>query len=178
MKTMTKLIAMAVVLVAALALMGATEAFARGPNPAGVGGPCQESALLDIDEADMHAAIADALGMTVAEFEAARAEGLTLYQIAREQGVDLELVREAMRAVREAAIDEALAAGDITAEQAEWLRSRPGPGGFGYGYGYGSGNGPRNGQGFGAQGNGHGYGHGHQNGGKGMGPGQGWGSNS
>lgn len=46
---------------------------------------------------------------SVAQFEAARAYGTPLYVIAQEQGVDIEDVRQAMRDVREAAIEEALA---------------------------------------------------------------------
>ncbi len=162
MKRIAKFMGLALLAATMLALLGAGSALAQRPNPRG-SGPCQESSLLNIDPAQMHAAIAEALGMSASEFEAARAEGLTLLQIAREQGVALEEVREAMGAVREAAIEEALAAGDISAEQAEALRSHPG--GYGYGYGYGARSGPRNGQGYGAKGQHRGQGLGMGNGG-------------
>lgn len=170
MKKLWKMTGVVVVLVMALALMGAVSAYAQGPNPnPGTArmGPCQEAGLINVDQAEMHAAIADALDMTVADFEAARADGTPLYVIAQEQGVDIEDIREAMRDVREAAIEEALAAGTITEEQAELLQSRPGPGGYGYGYGFGNGQGM---QGQGRQfrgqglGNGNGYGPGAGNG--------------
>lgn len=164
MKKFWKITGVAVVLIMALALMGAVSAYAQGPNPdPGTGrfGPCHEAGLLDVDQEAMHAAIADALGMSVTQFEAARADGMPLYLIAQEQGVDIEDVREAMRDVREAAIEEALAAGTITEEQAEWLQSRPGPGGYGYGYGFGRGQGM---QGPGRQFRGHGFGNGFGNG--------------
>jgi Spy/CpxP family protein refolding chaperone len=167
MKKMWKVAGIVVVLIAALALFGAVAAYAQGPNPtpgAGRMGPCQGGGLLDIDEEEMHAALADALGISVEEFEAARADGTPLYVIAQELGVDMDAVRAAMRDVREAAIDEALAAGTISEAQADWLRSRPGPGGYGYGYGYG----PGNGMGYGRQFGGRGFG-----GGNGYGPGAG-----
>lgn len=163
MNRLWKVTSVAVVLVMALALMGAVSAYAQGPNPdpgAGPMGPCREAGLLDVDQDAMHAAIAEALGMSVADFEAARADGIPLYVIAQEQGVDIEDVRQAMRDVRESAIEEALAAGTITEEQAEWLQSRPGPGGYGYGYGFGYGQGQGQGRQFRGRGfgNGNGYG--------------------
>ncbi len=72
----------------------------------------------------IHAAIAEALGLTVEEFEAAIAAGKKLPQIAAEQGVALEDVWAAMRAAREAAIQQAVADGVITQEQANWMLSR------------------------------------------------------
>lgn len=90
-----------------------------------------------VDEAEMHAAIAAALGISVEELEAAQAEGTPLAVLAQELGVELPVVREAMAAIREAAIDQALADGIITAEQAEWLQNRPA---FGSASGAGMGN--------------------------------------
>lgn len=170
MKKLWKITGIAVVLVMALALMGAVSAYAQGPNPdpgAPRLGPCHEAGLLDVDQEAMHSAIADALGMSVTQFEAARADGMPLYLIAQEQGVDIEDVRQAMRDVREAAIEEALAAGTITEDQAELLQSRPGPGGYGYGYGFGRGQGLQ-GQERQFRGRGFGYGNGY-------GPGNGFG---
>lgn len=170
MKKLVKLVGIGMFLALALALLGVAPSFAQGPN--GGPGPCHEAGLISVDQTEMHEAIADALGISVAEFNAARAEGKTLFVIAQELGVDMDVVREAMSAVREAAIDEALASGDLTEEQAEWLRSRPGMGGYGYGYGYGHRGGPQNGQGYGAQGQMQG-----QMRGRGYGPGNGagWG---
>lgn len=176
MKTLAKVTAIVAVLVAALAMMGAVSAYAQGPNPTpGVargGGPCQEAGLLSVDTAEMHAAIADALGITESEFDAMRADGTSLYLIAQELGVDIDTVRAAMNDVRDAAIDEALAAGTISQEQAEWMRSRSGMGGYGYGYGYGYQQGPQDGTGYRMQGRGRGFGGGQF----GNGFGQGFGS--
>ena len=87
----------------------------------------------------MHTAMAEAVGMTVEEFDAAIAEGQTLWQIAQAQGVDLADVQASMEAARERAIDQAVADGRLTQEQADWMRSRPGgagrgPGGMRHGF--------------------------------------------
>lgn len=153
MKRLMKITGIGMGLLLILALIMVAPALAQGPNPSsnnGGGGPCQVAGLLDVDPAEMHAAIAEALGVSVEEFEAARAGGTTLFQLAQQLGVEMDVVREAMSAVREAAIDEALAAGEITEAQAQWLKTRPGAGGYGYGYGYRGG--LQNGHGFGAKG--------------------------
>lgn len=90
------------------------------------------------NQARMHTAIAEALGLSVEDFEAAIAEGQTLYQIAEAQGVDLADVQAAMQTVRAEIIDQAVADGLLTQEQAEWMKTRMagfGPGGAGYGPG-------------------------------------------
>lgn len=162
MKKSIKIGAVALLLMIVLALMAATPSLAQGPNPGVKNGPCQATGLMIIDPADMHAAIARTLGISVEEFEAARAEGKPLSLIAQELGVEMDVVREAMNAVRETAIDEALAAGVISDEQAEWLRSQPGAGEYNYGRGLQDGYGPgaraqRRGQGVG-RGSGAGWG--------------------
>jgi len=124
----------------------------RGPWRHGPAGPFYgEGPGMNLVDADvMHAAIADALGISVEELDAARAEGTSLVALAEELGVEIETVREAMEAVREDAINQALADGVITEEQAEWLLSRPavgqGNGPLG-GRGPGNGDGPMGGQG-------------------------------
>ena len=119
----------------------------RGPWRHGGGGPGGpfhgEGAGMNLVDADtMHAAIAEALGISVEELEAARAEGASLVALAEELGVEMETVRAAMETVREDAINQALADGEITEEQADWLRSRPA-----FGHGPMGGNGPFGGQG-------------------------------
>lgn len=116
----------------------------RGPWRQGPAGPFYgEGPGMNLVDADvMHAAIAEALGISVEELEAARAEGTTLFALAEELGVDMETVRAAMDAVHEDAINQALTDGVITEEQAEWLRNRPAFGQNGMG-----GNGPFGGQG-------------------------------
>jgi hypothetical protein len=57
-------------------------------------------------------ALAEALGMTPDEFEAARDEGKTLVEIAEDQGIDIDL-RDLMRNVHEDAYDQAVEDGAI-----------------------------------------------------------------
>jgi hypothetical protein len=109
--------------------------------------------LMVVDQETMHAAIADALGITVDEFEAAIAEGTRLSELAAELGIDLVDVQEAMQAVHEAALQQAVEDGLITQEQADAFGNRLGQmgagnsfgprrgfggrGGFGDGFGFG-----------------------------------------
>ena len=105
----------------------------RGPNPFGDERPDLEW----LKEATQEAA-ADALGMSVEELEAAREEGTKLDELAEEAGVEVDAVKEAVEAARAEAIEDALADGTITEEQAEFLlehggRGDCGPGGKGRG---------------------------------------------
>ncbi|HSM54596.1 MAG TPA: hypothetical protein VK879_00445 [Candidatus Sulfomarinibacteraceae bacterium] len=152
MKRVLKLAGMLLILALVVGLVGASDAFAQETDPDATGaynygrgpfrgqGPGLQYRQVDPDV--MHEAIAEALGVTVEEFETARAEGQTLYELAQELGIDMDTVWEAMRAVKAEAIEQALADGLITEAQAEWLLSRPGPGA-----GMGAGLGPCNGTG-------------------------------
>lgn len=80
---------------------------------------------------DAKAAVAAALGISVEELDAAKEDG-TLRDLIEESGVD---VRAAVEEARNAAIDAALANGEITAEQAEALREMSIGKGFGGGRG-------------------------------------------
>jgi hypothetical protein len=82
--------------------------------------------------------IADALGISLGEFQAAREEGKTLADLADELNVDLENVREAVQDAREQALSEAVDTGRISSEQAEWMADH-GPMGMGPGQGAGRG---------------------------------------
>ena len=77
-----------------------------------------------VDEADMHAAIAEALGMSLEDFEAALAAGKSPYTLALELGVDFADVREAMDSLHAAALEQATADGLITQERANWMQGR------------------------------------------------------
>ncbi len=72
----------------------------------------------------MAAAIATALGMTVDELEAAHEEGKTAWDIAQEQGLTDEEFSTLMFDARSAALEQAVADGTITQEQADWMQSR------------------------------------------------------
>jgi uncharacterized protein YidB (DUF937 family) len=76
---------------------------------------------------DAQAATAEALGLTVEELAAAHEDGTRLPQLAEEQGVDLETVMTAVSDARTAAIDQAVADGTLTQEQADLLQSQEGP---------------------------------------------------
>jgi hypothetical protein len=69
---------------------------------------------------DKDAILADVLGLTVEELEAAHADG-TLRELLSDINIDPTAMQEQMQAATEAAVAEALAAGDITAEQAELI---------------------------------------------------------
>ena len=70
-------------------------------------------------------ATADALGLTPEELFSQLHAGNSLEEIAKQQGVELESVREAVDAVRANAmrdrIQQAVENGDISQEQADWL---------------------------------------------------------
>ncbi len=87
-----------------------------------------------IDRDTVKAAIADTLGITVEELDAAKEAGMTLPELAEESGVDIAEVEAAVEAVKEDAVNQALADGTITEEQAEQILSgegRQGKGGRG-----------------------------------------------
>jgi hypothetical protein len=133
---------MVALLVAALALVVVvTGAFAQGPavpDPANGAGQMRQGngagtglGVRAVDEADMHAAIAGALGMTVEDFEAALAAGKTPFILASELGVDFADVRAAMAGQHAKALEQAVAEGLITQERANWMLGRQA--GFGNG---------------------------------------------
>lgn len=115
------------------------------PNgPMGHGGP--GGGLLEgvIDPAAMHETLANVLGVTVEELQAAREQGKTLEELAAEKGVDMADVQAAMDAARTDAVNQAVADGIITQAQADQILSHPWhPGGGPHGHG-GPQHGPQN----------------------------------
>ena len=69
----------------------------------------------------MSQTLADVLGMTVEELEAALEEGQTVSEIAAAQGVELADVVAALMAPRVERLEEAVAGGTITQERADWM---------------------------------------------------------
>jgi len=112
----------------------------QGPRGGG-GGP--GGGVLEPYEDIIHEKVAAALGISVEEFEVARDAGKTLYDLAQEYDVELEVVREAMLEGRAEAIKQAVADSVITQEQADWMLERGG----GQGYRQGSGRGACDGTG-------------------------------
>ncbi|MBK9051538.1 MAG: hypothetical protein IPL78_11640 [Chloroflexi bacterium] len=82
-----------------------------------------ELRVLAHEVVDMQAITADALGITVEDLIAAHADGQRLPELVDELGLDLDTVQADIRAGREAAINQALADGTITQEQADLLLS-------------------------------------------------------
>ena len=95
--------------------------------------------------------MAAALGMSLEEFQAEKEAGTRMNELMETQGLDAETMRDNVQAALEAALDQALADGVISAEEAELLqdkmnsfenfgrRGRGHKGGFGRGH-HGGGN--------------------------------------
>lgn len=163
MKKLVKISGVVAIVVVVLALVGATVAFAQGPDDPqtpyggsyGYRGRGPHNAerpglgLMAVEQEEMHEAIAQALGISVTELDAALDEGTPLVVLAQELGVDFETVREAMNAVHAEALQDAVDQGLISQEQADWMLSRRAQMGA-----FGSGAGP----GYGMQGNARGWG--------------------
>lgn len=81
--------------------------------------------LADVIDRDViTTAIAQALGITVEEMQAARAAGQQLPELAESLGVEMREVRAAVRAAFETAVQQAVADGSITQAQGDWLLRR------------------------------------------------------
>ena len=155
---MKKTIVIAFVLAAALGLLVAGVAFAQDEIPPfGGRGPGDGSGQL---HDYMEKALADAVGLSVSEFETRQDAGETFYQIAISEGYTAEEIPALMQGAHTAALDAAAKDGVLTQEQADWMKSRGfGRGGMMGGYGgYGNGACPMNEDGTGFQGFGPGQG--------------------
>lgn len=137
---MKKIIVTSLLVVAALAVFSTGAAFAqdnqpptqpRGPMQGGGEGPLHVY---------MIQALAEALGLDAAKLETRLEGGETAYQIALAQGIAAEEIPALLSAARAKALDAAVAAGVISQEQADWMKSRGfGRGGMGTGTCDGSG---------------------------------------
>ena len=84
----------------------------------------------------MQSALAEKLGLTVDELNAAHADGKTFWDLAEEKGLTAEEAQQAMLDARNTALDAMVKDGTITQEQADWMKSRSGAmmgGGYGRG---------------------------------------------
>lgn len=84
-----------------------------------------ELRILVHDALDMNSIVADALGITVEELQAARATGQRVPDLISALGLDPATVRTAIQEGRTAAINQAVSDGILTQEQADWLLSHP-----------------------------------------------------
>lgn len=99
---------------------GAAE---QGMTGRGVNTPMN---LMAVDEAEMHAAIADALGISVEAFEAAVEDGQTVQLLAADLGIDFADIQAVMNDLHADALQQAVADGLVTQEQADRMASRVG----------------------------------------------------
>jgi hypothetical protein len=72
----------------------------------------------------IHQALADALGISLTEFEAARAEGETLADLADTYDVEVGVLFDAMQSARAEALAQAVEEGTISQAQADWMLAR------------------------------------------------------
>jgi len=138
------------VLVALVVLVGAKITFAQEPTlPDSLGsrsegghptwpGPGRGPGIRD--NAALNAAIAELLGMSVEELEGALADGETIRTLIEESGLDMAEVQTALQTARAEMLQQAVADGSITQEQADQMLDRQsepkgsgrvGKGGFG-----------------------------------------------
>lgn len=80
-------------------------------------------------------ALANELGLTLAEVEAQFAAGKTLWQIALDNGIAEAELPVFMQEVHKVALEAAVADGVITQERADWMLARMAGNGYGYGTG-------------------------------------------
>jgi hypothetical protein len=132
---MKKISIAGLLVVVALAVFSTGAAFAQenqppvnphGPMPNGQEGPLHVY---------MMQALSDVLGLDAAQLEARIESGETPYSIAIAQGKTPEEIPALFASARSKALDLAVAAGAITQEQADWMKTR----GFGRGGGMGTG---------------------------------------
>jgi hypothetical protein len=126
---MKKTVFAGLLVVAALAVLGAGVAVAQTPQPpspgngAGMGPGIGRGPLHEY----MVKAMADALGISTSEFEARHDAGQSAYQIALDLGLSADKIPTLLSAARSKALDAAVADKAITQAQADWMKSR-GPG--------------------------------------------------
>jgi len=85
----------------------------HGAGPAGDGAGTMRGEGTGVFHEQVHAAAAQALGITVADLEARLAEGKTLTEIAAELGVDVAPVKDAMQDARPAGRGAGMGAGGM-----------------------------------------------------------------
>lgn len=127
-------VVLAGVLVAAFAAVGAVSAQGRAPQGDGSFGMGRHGMMANSQVVAgagagllhdyMVEAFADKLNVSVDEINERLASGEHVVDIALEQGLTVEEFRALMLDVRAQAVDQALADGVITQEQADWMKTR------------------------------------------------------
>lgn len=112
-------LALLLTLLAGLAVGGSI--LAQGPDPTPSPGARSAWGRIRVRACAVSDAIADLLGLTTEEIYAERQAGKTLGEIANERGVSDETLIVAMVAEQREAIEQAVAEGTLTREQADWL---------------------------------------------------------
>ncbi len=142
---MKKTIIVIVLAVAALAVFSTGIAFAQGPQPPRlVNGAARGTGDGPLHEYMINA-MAEALGITPTDLEARLASGQTAYQVALDLGISADKIPALLSGARAQAIDAAVAAGAISQQQGDWMKTR----GASMGMGTCDGTGQRLGQGMG-----------------------------
>ena len=136
---MSILIAGLLLALAVIGVIGATNAYAQGPSNGLLHGGGPGGRGLGLEGLQI---AAEALNMTTDELINELRSGKTLEEIATEAGVDLQEVQDAIQEARTTQmrerIQQAVDAGTITQEHADWLLEGlekgflGGPGGFGF----------------------------------------------
>jgi hypothetical protein len=132
-----------VTVVTALAILTTGVALAQAPQPPaprgggmGPGGGFGPMGFAAGGEAGpiheyMETALADALGISLDEFETRREAGETAYEIALAEGFTADEIPALLRDARTKAWEAAAADGVITQQQLDWMKSRPSGTGMG-----------------------------------------------
>jgi len=136
-----RMLGIVIVAVVAVALATTSAVHAQSDNPptqapgggygmggrgarGGMMGGYQTQTVENPFHATMIAAIADEIGLSVEEIETRLETGETLSAIALSQGVTVDEFSTIMIEARNLAIDQAVADGTITQEQADWMKTR------------------------------------------------------
>jgi hypothetical protein len=132
---MKRIVIVSMIALVALAALSTGVVFAQGNQPpTPPRGPLQggsEGPLHDY----MVKALAEALGISADQLETRLDNGESAYQIALSQGIAAQDIPALLTAAHAKALDSALAAGVISQQQADWMKSR----GFGRMGGMGNG---------------------------------------
>jgi hypothetical protein len=116
---MKKLALYSLLALSLFSLAGTGVAYAKGPNNATTNGNNQGNKGYGYE--NMLSSKAEVLGISIDELKASLAEGKTFLEIAEAQGLTSEDLHEAMSAQAESRINQRVANGTLTQEQADEL---------------------------------------------------------